>query len=134
MYAGKDPSEMSLTSKLFFSKMIYETPSLNPLLLIVCVLRRDITLCFHSQMVPVWTGFLENVRNRLASLTSLKSSGLPNSLISPEVSNSPIFEIEHEAVNVTQHFEVFQGCPRLFQKFSVCSCFSRFSGIDASSR
>ena len=29
MYAGKDPSEMSLTSKLFFSKMIYETPSFN---------------------------------------------------------------------------------------------------------
>ena len=27
MYAGKDPPEMSLTSKLFFSKMIYETPS-----------------------------------------------------------------------------------------------------------
>ena len=29
MYAGKDPSEMSLTSKLFFSKMIYETPSIK---------------------------------------------------------------------------------------------------------
>ena len=58
MYAGKDPSEMSLTSKLFFSKMIYETPSI-----------RQSTFCRHS-ILPA--NDIQLLASRIRTLSAIK--------------------------------------------------------------
>ena len=112
MYAGKDPSEMSLTSKLFFSKMIYETPSiiygtnvssLSGVEGLISLQNLDADGCSISDLSP------------LAELRSLQHLDLKNNLItdiSPLAGLTQLKEVYLEG-NPVSDFTPLLGLPRL---------------------